>query len=113
MLFEFSLIMNFSVRFLGFAVLVVCLQGCQYFMSPKKMLENTEADELCYQWKEQTRKVIVRFDMDYTLFNRGCQLDSDRSLYLGYEGNYLTGNQEQDRKIMSGWTVVKTFNLKN
>ena len=101
-----------SARLVVFAVLPLCLQGCQYFMSPKKILESTEADELCYQWKEQTRKNIMKFDMDYTLFNRGCKLNSDRSLYLGYQGDYLTGNQEQDQQIMSSWKVVKTFRLK-
>ena len=102
-----------SPRFVGFAVLAVCLQGCQYFMSPNKILESSEADELCYQWKEETRKVIVKFDMDYTLFNRGCKLNSDRSLYLGYQGDYLTGNEKQDQQIMSSWTVVKTFQMKS
>ena len=99
-------------RLVGFAVLAVCLQGCEYFMSPNKILESSEADELCYQWKEETSKVIVKFDMDYTLFNRGCKLNSDRSLYLGYQGDYLTGNEKQDQQIMSSWTVVKTFQLK-
>ena len=109
---EFCRTMIPSPRFVGFAVLAVCLQGCQYFMSPNKILESSEADELCYQWKEETRKVIVKFDMDYTLFNRGCKLNSERSLYLGYQGGYLTGNEKQDQQIMSSWTVVKTFQLK-
>ena len=82
-------------------------------MSPKKMLESTEADELCYQWKEESRREIMKSGMSYTLFNRGCKLNSDRSMYLGSEGGYLTGNQEQDELIMSNWTVVKTFRLKN
>ena len=109
---EFCRTMIPSSRFVGFAFLAVCLQGCQYFMSPSKILESSEADELCYQWKEETRKVIVKFDMDYTLFNRGCKLNSDRSLYLGYQGDYLTGHEKQDQQIMSSWTVVKTFQLK-
>jgi len=102
-----------SVKLLFFVVLGLCLEGCQYFMSPQKMLESTEADELCYQWKEESRREVVRFGMDYALFNRRCKLNPDQSLYLGYEGEYLTGNQEQDEKIMAKWTVVKTFRLKN
>ena len=101
-----------SARSVGFAVLILCLQACQYFMSPDKILESSEADELCYQWKEETRKDVVKFEMDYTLFNRGCSLNAERSLYLGYQGDYLTGNEEQDQQIMSSWKVVKTFQLK-
>ncbi len=82
-------------------------------MSPKTMIESTEADELCYQWKEESRKEIMKSGMTYTLFNRGCKLNSDRSMYLGYEGGYLTGDQKQDEQIMANWTVVKTFKLKN
>ena len=100
-------------RLLGFAVLIVCTGGCQYFMSPTTMLESTEADELCYQWKEESRREVIKSGMSYTLFNRGCKLNTDRTMYLGYEGNYLTGNQEQDEQIMASWTVVKTFRLKS
>ena len=105
--------MIYPSRLLSFAVLIVCAGGCRYFMSPQKMLESTEADELCYQWKEQSRREIIKSGISHTLFNRGCKLNADRSMYLGYEGGYLTGNQEQDEQIMSSWTVVKTFRLKN
>ncbi|QNI54753.1 hypothetical protein SynBIOSE41_02252 [Synechococcus sp. BIOS-E4-1] len=40
-------------------------------------------------------------------------MNTDRTMYLGYEGDYLTGNQEQDEQIMASWTVVKTFRLKS
>tara|TARA_B100001093_G_scaffold494799_1_gene538604 strand:+ start:111 stop:434 length:324 start_codon:yes stop_codon:yes gene_type:complete len=105
--------MLFSRRLLLFVVLGLFLEGCQYFMSPQKLLESSEADELCYQWKEESRREIIKFGMDYTLFNRRCKLNSDETMYLGYEGKYLTGNREQDGKIMANWTVVKTFRLKN
>lgn len=101
------------VRFLSFTLLAFGVHGCRYFMSPGAMLETTEADERCYQWKEETRKEIKKLGMDYTLFNRGCRLNEQRSMYLGLEGDYLTGNQEQDAQIMASWTVVKTFKLNN
>ena len=112
MLLQFCMTMISSARSVGFAVLILCLQACQYFMPPDKILESSEADELCYQWKEETRKDVMKFEMDYTLFNRGCKLNTERSLYLGYQGDYLTGNEEQDQQIMSSWKVVKTFQLK-
>ena len=105
--------MIFSARLWSFVVLGLFLEGCQYFMSPQAMLEGTEADELCYQWKEESKREIIKFGMDYALFNRRCELNSEQSLYLGYEGDYLTGNQAQDEKIMENWILVKTFSLKN
>ncbi len=102
-----------SARFLSLAVLALGVHGCRYFMSPGEMVESTEADERCYQWKEESRKEIKKLGMNYILFNRGCKLNSDRSMYLGLEGDYLTGNQQQDAQIMANWTVVKTFELKN
>ena len=98
------------VRFLDFTSLAFGVHGCRYFMSPRAMLETTEADDRCYQRIEETRKEIKKLTMDYTQFNRGCRLNEQHSMYLGLEDDYLTGNQEQDAQIMASWTVVKTSN---
>ena len=105
--------MSQSIRWMSFIFMAACLEGCQYFMSPKTMVEATEADELCYQWKEQTRKEVMVSGIQSTLYNRGCRLNSEQTMFLGLQGNYLTGNQKQDETIMAGWTVVKTFSLNN
>ena len=44
------------------------------FCVSRKDLESTEFDELCYEWKEDTKNPIVHFDLDSILFERGIKL---------------------------------------
>ena len=104
--------MNIPAKLLTFIILSVCLGGCQYFMSPDKMAESIEADERCYEWKEETRREIERLGMEYTLFNRECKLNEAETMILGYQGEYETGDNKQDNAIRESWNVVKSFDLK-
>ena len=81
-------------------------------MSPDKMAESIEADERCYDWKEETRREIERLGMEYTLFNRECKLNEEETMILGYQGEYETGDNKQDNAIRENWKVVKSFDLK-
>jgi hypothetical protein len=96
---------------LAFCILLLGLTGCNDFMSPDKMAESVEAQERCNDWQEETRRETMRFGMEYTLFNRTCQLNEDETMVLGYEGDYETGNSRQDQEIRATWKVVKTFQL--
>jgi hypothetical protein len=49
--------------------------------------------------------------MNYSLFNRACKLNQAKTMILGYEGDYETGNSKEDREIRSRWKVVKNFAL--
>ena len=91
--------------------LLLGLFGCNEFISPDEMAEGVEADERCNNWMEETRKETIRFGMEYTLFNRTCQLNQEETMVLGYEGDYETGNSRQDKEIRATWKVVKTFQL--
>ena len=96
---------------LAFFTLLLGLVGCNDFMSPDNMAEGVEAEERCNNWQEETRKETMRFGMEYTLFNRTCQLNQQKTVVLGYEGDYETGNSRQDKKIRATWKVAKTFEL--
>ena len=87
------------------------LVACNDFMLPDNMAEGVEAEERCNNWQEATRKETTRFGMNYSLFNRACKLNQAKTMILGYEGEYETGNSKEDREIRSKWKVVKTFAL--
>ena len=96
---------------LAFFTLLLGLVGCNDFMSPDNMAEGVEAEERCNNWQEETRKETMQFGMEYTLFNRTCQLNEQETVVLGYEGDYETGNSRQDKEIQATWKVAKTFEL--
>ena len=96
---------------LAFCILLLGLAGCNDFMSSGKMAESIEAQERCNNWQEETRRETMRSGMEYTLFNRTCQLNQEETMILGYEGDYETGNSRQDKAIRALWKVVKTFRL--
>ena len=96
---------------LTFLFVLLALVGCNDFMSPDNMAEGVEAEERCNNWQEQTRKETIRFGMDYSLFNRACKLNERKTMILGYEGEYETGNSQKDREIRATWTAVTTFEL--
>ena len=96
---------------LTFLLVLLGLFGCNDFMSPDNMAEGVEAEERCNNWQEETRKETIRFGMDYSLFNRACKLNESKTMILGYEGEYETGNSQKDREIRATWTVVTTFEL--
>ncbi len=87
------------------------LMGCNDFMNPDNMAEGIEAEERCNNWQEETRKETTRFGMEYTLFNRACKLNEEKTMILGYEGQYETGNSQKDKQIRASWKVVTTFAL--
>jgi hypothetical protein len=97
------------MKHLAFFTLLLGLVGCNDFMSPNNMAEGVEAEERCNNWQEETRKETMRFGMEYTLFNRTCQLNQQKTVDLGYEGDYETGNSRQDKEIRATWKVAKTF----
>ena len=101
-----------QMKFLTFSFLFLGLVGCNDFMSPDNMAESVEAEERCNDWQEETRKETIRFGMEYTLFNRTCELNQQRTMVLGYEGDYETGKSNQDKEIRATWKVVKTFPLR-
>ncbi|KZR68057.1 hypothetical protein [Prochlorococcus sp. MIT 1303] len=104
--------MDIPAKFLTFIILSACLGGCQYLISPDKMAESIEADERCYEWKEETTRETERLRMKYTLFNRECNLNEDETMILGYQGEYETGDNKQGNAIRVNWKVVKSFDLK-
>ena len=96
---------------LTFLLVLLGLFGCNDFMSPDNMAEGVEAEERCNNWQEETRKETIRLGMDYSLFNRACKLNESKTMILGYEGEYETGNSQKDRVIRATWTIVTTFEL--
>jgi hypothetical protein len=100
-----------SMKSLNIFFLLLGLVGCNDFISPDEMVEGIEADERCNNWMEETRKETIRFGMEYTLFNRSCQLNQEKTMVLGYEGNYETGNIRKDKEIRATWRVVKKYHL--
>ena len=100
-----------TMKQLTFLLMLLGLVGCNDFMSPNNMAEGVEAEERCNNWQEETRKETIRFGMDYSLFNRACKLNESKTMILGYEGEYETGNSQKDREIRATWTVVTTFEL--
>ena len=87
------------------------LMGCNDLMTPDNMAEGIEAEERCNNWQEETRKETTRFGMEYTLFNRACKMNEEKTMILGYEGQYETGNSKKDKQIRASWKVVRTFVL--
>ena len=98
---------------INFLLLLIGLTGCNDFMTPDTMAEGIEAMERCNNWQDETRKETTKYGMNYTLFNRSCELNRNKTMVLGSEGKYETGNSNEDRNIRKSWKVVKVFKLES